>query len=233
MLSEDSKQMLTGMNTFFVEFYKILCGCFLILFVPQKCDDGICSITDNYNRNDVLNKVGLSFNLVSFVLFMGIYFVELKREKYCIDNLDIDADKPNNNLDDEIEEYPKLKKDLKSLNKHYYNLSIINVCSQIINIALSSVVIYENNYGAITTTPLISYILLVLNKLYYVYFISDTSLKEERMYSAYLTINKTFNTVDIDYINKKKNIGQSNVEIKNLEESNSNEDSEQNAEIRI
>ena len=210
MLSEDNKQILTGTNKFIIEFYKIMCGCFLILFVPQKCGDEFCSITNNYERNDILNKTGLSFNLLSFILFLGLYYIEIRREKCCIYCLDIDPEKSNNNLDDEIEIYPVLKQKLHKLNNQYYFLSLINVCAQLVNIPLSTFVIYQNNFGALSLTPLLSYILLVLTKLYNVYFVSDASLKEERMYSAYLTINRTFNVIDEDYIKKHHNV---NIEI--------------------
>ena len=203
-LSDDSKQTLKGINAFFLEFYKIMCGCFLILFVPQKCGEEICSISDNYNNNLVVNKIGLVSNLGCFMLMLGLYFVEIKREHCCIQDLDIDPDKPNNNLDDEIEVYPKLKHKLIKLNKDYYKLSIFNIISQIGNIGLSSYVIYLNHFGFISLTPLLSYILLVLTKVYNAYFISNSSLKEERMFSAYLTINRTFNTIDTDYIVKHK-----------------------------
>ena len=222
MLSDDGKQMVTGASIFMLEFYKILCGCFLILFVPQDCGDNqICSISDNYHTSDSLNQAGLSFNLISFVLFFSLYIIEVQREKYCIDKLDIDPDKPNNNLDDEIEEYPILKKRLQSLNKKYYHLTFVNLFVQFINIGLSTYIVYQNNLGGVTLTPLISYVMLILAKLYNVYFVSNASLIEERMYSAYLTVNRTFNTIDSDHVK---------TEIKDIEENNNEEVSEESNE---
>ena len=43
----------------------------------------------------------------------------MKRENWCIKYLDIDLTKPNNYLDDEIEAYPKYKKQMNLLNKSY------------------------------------------------------------------------------------------------------------------
>lgn len=217
MLSEDNIQILTGTNKFMIEFYKIMCGCFLILFVPQKCGNEFCSITDNYERNDILNITGLSFNLLSFILFLGLYYIEINREKWCIYYLDIDPEKPDNNLDDTIESYPLLKKKLYKLNNEYYFLSLINIFTQFVNIPLSTFVIYQNNYGVLSFIALSSYILLVLTKLYNVYFISDTSLKEEKMYSAYLTVNKIFNIIDKDYIKDDSNV---DIEINDENENN-------------
>ena len=38
-LSVDSKQRVTTTCLMFLEFYKILMATFLVLFVPQKCDE--------------------------------------------------------------------------------------------------------------------------------------------------------------------------------------------------
>ena len=201
MLSKDSQQALTGASIFALEFYKILCGCFLILFVPQDCgNDKICSISDNYHNDHLIHKIGLTSNLISFVLFFSLYIIEVQRENYCINKLDIDPDKPNNNLDDEIENYPILKKKLRNLNEKYYNLTFINLFTQFINIGFSTFVISKNYIGGVPLTPLISYVLLLLSKLYSVYFVSNSSLNQERMYSAYLSVNRTFNTIDSDYV---------------------------------
>ena len=63
--------------------------------------------------------------------------------------------------------------------------------------------------------------MLILAKLYNVYFVSNASLIEERMYSAYLTVNRTFNTIDSDHVK---------TEIKDVEENNNEEVSEESNE---
>ena len=47
-LDVDSKQRLMTTCYMFLEFYKIIMGTFLVVFVPQKCGDEICSMTDNF-----------------------------------------------------------------------------------------------------------------------------------------------------------------------------------------
>ena len=47
---------------------------------------------------------------------MAFYYTEI-REEWCIQYLDIDPDKANENLDDEIEQYPELKEGMAKLNK--------------------------------------------------------------------------------------------------------------------
>ena len=45
----------------------------------------------------------------------------MKRENWCIKYLDIDDDKSSNNLDEEIEKYPKYKHEMHQLNRKYLN----------------------------------------------------------------------------------------------------------------
>ena len=53
--------------------------------------------------------------------------------------------------------------------------------------------------GAATVTPLLSSILLIFMKLYASFVVANASIKDERVFSAYLSIPKTFNTIDEDY----------------------------------
>ena len=135
-------------------------------------------------------------------MFANLYSIELKRENWCIKYLDIDPNKPNNNLDTEIEEYPEYKKNMLQINKKYKNNSLICIVLQGVNITLSVVYIAHHWAGTIALAPLISYIILVISKLYNTFFISNASIKEERAYSAYLTISKTYNTIDEEHKDK-------------------------------
>jgi hypothetical protein len=54
-------------------------------------------------------------------------------------------------------------------------------------------------FYSVSLSPLIGYVILMLTKLYNTHFISVASLKEERAYSAYLSISKTYNTIDADH----------------------------------
>ncbi len=198
-LTLDTKQRITSGFTFLLEFYKVLMGSFITLFVPQKCDDHICSLKENLAGEDIFQTFCVTLNFLSCLMLMELYMIELKRENWCITYLDIDPKQPNNNLDTEIEEYPKIKEDMKTINVKYKKRAIICVGAQGLNILLSTINAGLNWAGPIALGPLISYIILMLTKLYNTYFISTTSLKKERAYSAYLTTSKTYNTIDEDH----------------------------------
>ena len=115
----DSKQRLTTVLLMCLEFYKVVMGTFLVVFVPQDCNGTICSLTDNFYKDEPLNYAGNACNFITFASIGTLYFIEVKRENWCIQYLDIDDEKSTNNLDTEIEAYPKYKLEMNRLNNNY------------------------------------------------------------------------------------------------------------------
>ena len=198
-LSVDNQQKLTATLIMILEFYKVMMGTFLVIFVPQKCNNHVCSLSDNVTRDTLINKVSLFSNFTTFIAVLAFYGIEIKRENWCINYLDIDPDKSNNFLDDEIEDYPIIKTDMLNINKTYLNTLYISSSFLIINFGLSSVAIANNYAGSNTLTSLISFILLITIKLYSAYNVGMRSVQEERAFSGYMTIARTYNTIDEDY----------------------------------
>ena len=64
---QDFKQKMGVMSTLLLEFYRVLMGAFLIVFVPQKCGDSICSMDENMNRNSFLAQTAISFNALTML----------------------------------------------------------------------------------------------------------------------------------------------------------------------
>jgi hypothetical protein len=194
----DTKQRIQSSCLFLLEFYKVLMGSFLVLFVPQQCGDHICTFKEIIENETPCVAV----NTLSCLYLLYLYSIELKRENWCIKYLDIDPNKPNNNLDTEIEQYPEYKNNMLQINKKYKKNSLNCIGLQGVNITLSVVYIAHHWTGTIALTPLISYVIMVISKLYNTFFISNASIKEERAYSAYLTISKTYNTIDSDLVDQ-------------------------------
>mgnify|MGYP006261320123 FL=1 len=55
-LDVDTKERIKVLLIFLLQSYKVAMGSMLVLFVPQLCDDGVCSITDNLNKEDALHR---------------------------------------------------------------------------------------------------------------------------------------------------------------------------------
>ena len=198
-VSVDNQQRLTAAGTMLLEFYKVLMGTFLVVFVPQKCGEEVCGLSDNISNDDVLHRAALINNLVTFVAVLVFYGVEVRRENWCIEHLDIDPAKPNNHLDLEIEKYPRIKCDMAKMNKRY--LRALYAASGLIaaNFGLSSAAIFRDYAGSSTITSMASFAILVAMKLYSAREIGVRSVDEERAFSGYLTIARTYNTIDADH----------------------------------
>ena len=113
--------------------------------------------------------------------------------------MDIDLTKPNNYLDDEIEAYPKYKNQMNMLNKQYLKSMYISSTLLIINFGISGTSIGFDYVGTNTITAMLSFLLLISNKLYSAYVTGTESVKKERALSAYMKTAKTYNTIDIDF----------------------------------
>ena len=52
MEDQDFKQKMNVVITLVLEIYRVLMGAFLILFVPQNCNDNICNFIDLFIINN-------------------------------------------------------------------------------------------------------------------------------------------------------------------------------------
>ena len=195
----DTKQRIMTAIFMILEFYKIVMGTFLIVFVPQKCDEKICTMTQNFFNNKLLNTVGNASNFITFSSVLTLYVLEYQRENWCIQYLDIDDEKSTNNLDTEIEAYPKYKIKMNKLNKNYLRSVYISTFLMIVNFIISGITVYQSYAGTNSITSFVSFFMLVSMKLYSALTVGRLSLKNERANSAYLKEPKTYNTIDVDY----------------------------------
>ena len=130
---------------------------------------------------------------------LNFYRCELHRENWCIKYLDVDPEKPNDNLDHEVEQYPIIKQQMHKLN-HDYLLSIKLALGFLIgNFTVSSVAIAHDYAGINTATSLVSFFMLVMSKVYNAYSTGKISVKDERAFSAYMKTPITYNTIDEDH----------------------------------
>lgn len=136
-LDVDSKQRITTAFYMLLEFYKIIMGTFLVVFVPQQCGDQLCTATENFMATESLRVGANACNFVTFASIGTLYFIELKRENWCIKYLDIDEEKSNTNLDDEIEMYPAFKKQMNKLNNQYIKAVYVSLFLMIVNFVVS------------------------------------------------------------------------------------------------
>ena len=197
---QDNKQKINISIACVLEVYRVVMGSFLLLFVPQKCGDNLCGLTENITTND-LSTTCFSINVITFVCSMIMYMFEVKREVTMINYLHVNDDVPTDN--DEVGKVlvklPEKKKDqILALDKIYQKMSYITFLLFLINSALSGVVIYDNYLDNKTLTVFITNVLFMAGKLGDVYAITNT--EENIFYSAYLKHRVQYNDVDPDQV---------------------------------
>jgi len=208
MLDVDIIQRFKVGGLFFLQMYKVMTGTLLALFVPQKCGDSICTIDENLNDNDDFHMKVLSWNILTSVLFLGYYILELRREEWSIKYLDIDNDKSDNSLKEEIVKYKELDVKMDRMNKYYYNIVRVTIVFYIINNLLSMRLLKDKYYSSTTLSCFFSFSLLVGMKLYNSFCVAKNSVLHDKMTSAYMTEFVSYNVIDSDYLlsGKKYNI---------------------------
>ena len=203
-VNNDLKEKIKIGALFVFQSYKVIMGSLLTLFVPQECPESetnICSLKDNINKHDdTFHNVALGFNVLCVLLFFSTYYIELKREHWCVENLDINHDFPDNHLDDIIDKKPELKLQLRKHNSRYFKSIVLTSSVYSVNLVLSSIVIYKNYVGIQAVTSYLSYVALILLKIYNSLYISLDSLKNDKALSGYITEFSSFNVFDEDII---------------------------------
>ena len=96
---QDFKQRINLIFNVLIELYRILSCSLLILFIPQKCDQTLCSIYENLHRNgDIFYNVALTINFITLISFFILYGLEIIRENIFIKYLDVNTMLPFDNL---------------------------------------------------------------------------------------------------------------------------------------
>lgn len=202
----DLKERLHISFLFLLQSYKVLMGSLLVVFVPQDCGENVCSVTENLLNQNVFHNVCLSFNFLSVLLFLICYGLELKRENWCVEYLDIDKNFSDNHLKNVLNTRPEFKKQINIINDRYYYSSRLTILVYSFNLILSTIYIYLRSLGLMTLTSYLSFVLLIVMKLNNAYLISNDTKKNDRLLSSYMSEYKSFNVIDKDHRLKEKNI---------------------------
>jgi hypothetical protein len=198
---QDFTQKMNVYVSFIFELYRVVMGSFLILFVPQKCGEELCTMFEPVNAGNQLTDAAFGVNIATFCMFLCMYYAEITRENKMITYLHVNIEEP---CDDEAvgEALLKLpaekKQDILVWDKRYLRTGQVALFGFVANVALSTVVIYDNFLDSKTTSALITNILFMALKINETYSITNTS--ENIFYSAYLNERVQFNDADPDKI---------------------------------
>jgi hypothetical protein len=182
-----------------LEMYRVIVSSFLVLFVPQKCDDHVCTLSENMVLEHDLYNAGLVFNFLTMAAFLAMYTLEVKRENRLITYLEVNKGQASDNASVglALEKLPLDKRDsIWELDKYYIYSGWTAIIMFIINTILSGFVVYEYYLDSQTTSTYITNILFMVTKLGDVH--SNVNTEKNVFYSAYLKGKVQYNDVDPD-----------------------------------
>ena len=205
-LDVDLVQRIKVAGIFLLQIYKVTTGTMLSLFIPQSCGDKICSLQENYENSEAYHQMVFYWNAFAMLTFFSYYLVELRREEWAIKYLDINNDLPDNSLKEIIRKDPPLDKKMDKLNIYYYNLLRFNCGVYFVNICLTVKMIKDSYHSSSTLSCFVSFVLLVLMKLYNSVVVARESVHNDKMMSAYMSEFVSFNVLDKDYVEEKQNM---------------------------
>jgi hypothetical protein len=194
---QDFQQKSNVYLTLVIELYRVLVGSLLIMFVPQKCGEEVCGMTELVNSTDSVDNATLAMNIFSLCAFCGLYFVEVKRENKLITYLEVDKTLPTDNdaVGEALIQLPVAKKEsILYLDGLYQKVSYVALAAFLVNSGLSGYTVFNNYLDDKTFTVYLTNVLFMAFKLKEAYDISNT--KKNVFYSAYLTQPVQFNNVD-------------------------------------
>ncbi len=241
MSLQDTQQTLNIVSITVSESFKILMATLLSIFIPQKCViNGVsrtCTFSDNFADLTHYNTFVVVFNFITLGIFVGLYYVEIKREDWMIKHLEFDNNFSDNNLQTLKPSYPKIFSRLTHYNKIYYKYYSILKYFFIANFIVSAVLVLHFYYlDYRTATTLLTNVALCWTKVMTGTNLAKESLENEKAISYYNTKFVFFNNIDseykktevIDLIEDKNDIITENTDIESLNKDNKTEIIEDN-----
>lgn len=195
--NQDFKQKLLVIVYISIELYRLVISTLLVVFVPQNCYGTVCSIEQTLKSRSNLFTVGLCINIITFIYYILLYCIEIKREFKLIKYLEVRNDKPfdNNSVADTLEPLPITYKNKIYKIDYYYKIFTYGGCIIFLcNTVISGIVISNYSLGSQTINSFITNVLFMTTKLYHIYSVANTD--KNVFYSVYLTENVQFNDID-------------------------------------
>lgn len=179
-------------------------------------DEHICTLKENFSDLINFNSFVLAFNFLTLFLFMYLYYIELKREKWLISHFDYDKEKTDEAILSVRVEYPDIHDKLQEKNYKYMCAYKYLAIIYSLNMLFSAVLLfYYYYYDYRTATAFLTNIILCSNKMRVGRIISKESYEKGYAYSFYNTKNISFNKIDARYEkipNKDDDIEETNID---------------------
>lgn len=184
--------------------YRVVMASLLALFVPQKCPESPsneCTLRDNFTDLIPFNVAVLVVNFLTLGSMIALSVIEYHRENWCIEYLDFDEKQPITALVGQLEQHAQRKDELTRHTYRYYVAAWVAVGCNAVNFLVSAVLIYHYYYlDYKSITVLVSFVLLIADKLSTAFSVSRRSLHEFIVESAYRSGPTVYNVLDPDHL---------------------------------
>ena len=199
-LDEDAKMKLCNSISMALMFVKIIMACFPFLVVPQRCHGDVCGNNDKV----AYWSYALIPNVLSFMSFVNLYYVQSCREFFLIDKFDEDDEVAEDALNAEIRapQYKEIYDRILALNKRIKWSNQICLCSFVLNTVGSAVSIFTLTYlDSTTVTVLLTNSMLIHSKLAQ---IKKTYTCDDLAMSSVSVRQRVYNIIDRDISGREK-----------------------------
>ena len=123
-----------------IELFKVSMACFLTLFVPQECGDDQCTFAEVLSFEDPLRLTTFIINCITFVVFMGSYCIENRREHFIISHFNVDKKLGDTHLTVLNTPHALFEK-LQQYNRGFLHYTRFTMIMMLINTIMSSVLL--------------------------------------------------------------------------------------------
>lgn len=198
--NQESYQRYQAISSVLIELFRVITSSLMILFVPQKCGEDICTFQQIMQFNNGFNSIGLIINFITLGAFIIFYFIEMWRENRLIKYLDVNPNMPTDEVYiSNIMNILPLEKKNKILQSstYYLYMTWITIIIYIINAIISGLIIHRAYLSNQTYATFITYVIFMITKLSNAHVVVSTD--DNIYYSAYLKTNVQFNDIDRNY----------------------------------
>jgi len=196
---QDFNQRYNVFSSVLLELYRVITCSLLILFIPQKCGEQVCTISENMTWGTGFYNTAVVLNFITLFAFCPLYYIEIVRENRFIKYLDVNPDNANDEkaVANTLAIMPSEKKQkIDEIDKQYQQMAYAIMAIYFVNALFSGIVVFEYYLSSQTATVYITYVLFIMSKLANIYSIANTP--SNIFYSAYLKTNLQYNDVDVD-----------------------------------
>ncbi len=195
--SQDFQQQTNMIISVSLELYRVMISSLLIIFVPQRCGDHVCSLMENLHSDNNTYFIGLVINYLTGIAFVIMYIFEMRREEKLIKLLEVNntISTDNESVSKRLDIFPEEKRQkLFAMDSHYQYASYSVMYIYAVNIIFSGIVINDYSLGNQTLVIFLTNLLFMITKLSNVYIIINTD--KNIFFSAYLNTKVQFNDID-------------------------------------